>query len=115
MPPRVVPNELVGVWKRNVTFGPSFDASWNGVWSLNFDRLGFLETYAPAGAQGLIPKSTSLVSATAAGHLVIGTSPRCLATGMYRWEIVDAVSTIAKASDGNECNRAIVYSGDWTR
>jgi Ca2+-binding RTX toxin-like protein len=114
-PARVVPKQLLGIWKRNVTFDPSFDPSWNGVWSLNFDPMGFLETHPPAGAQGLVGKSTSLVSATADGRLVIGTSPRCLTTGIYRWEIADATLRIQKVSDGNECNRAIVYSGDWTR
>jgi Ca2+-binding RTX toxin-like protein len=114
-PARVVPEQLLGVWKRNVTFDPSFDPSWNGVWSINFDRLGFLETSPPAGAQGLVGRSTSLVSATQDGQLVIGTSSRCLVTGIYRWEIADAVLRIRKVSDGNDCNRAIVYSGDWTR
>ncbi len=112
-PPRVVPEQLLGVWKRNVTFDPSVDASWNGVWSLNFDRMGFLETYAPAGAQGVLGKTTALVSATSDGRLVIGTTPRCLTAGAYRWEIAGAMLRIQKVSD--DCNRAVVYAGEWTR
>lgn len=114
-PTRSVPDQLLGVWKRNVTWGPTFDPSWNGVYSIEFDRMGFLETYAPAGAQGLVPKSTSLVSATADGKLVIGTSPRCLEEGIYTWEIEEGTLRIRKVTDGEGCNRAIVYSGDWTR
>jgi hypothetical protein len=113
-PPRVVPEPLLGVWKRNVT-EPLPNPTWNGVWSLDFDRLGFLETYAPAGAEGLLAKSTSLVTATADGRLVIGTSPRCLTEGVYRWEIAGAILKIRKVSDGNDCNRALIYSGDWAR
>jgi hypothetical protein len=114
-PPRTVPEPLVGVWKRAITFGPAFDDSWDGVWTITFDRLGFLETQAPAGAAGLVAKSTTLVSATVDGQLVVGTSPRCLSTGLYRWEVADAVLKIRVVSEPAECNRQAVYSGDWTR
>jgi hypothetical protein len=73
--------------------------------------MGFLDTYAPAGAQGLAAMTTSFVSATADGQLVIEVSARCLSTGIYRWEIADAILRIRLVSDG-PAQPPIVFDGD---
>jgi RTX calcium-binding nonapeptide repeat (4 copies) len=113
-PPRVVPEQLLGVWNRTVT-DPNLDAAFHGVWSLRFDRMGFLEIYEPVGRRlpGVRDKATALVSATADGQLEIGATPRCLTTGIYGWELANTTLRIQRLSDA--CNRAFVLAGDWAR
>jgi len=113
-PPRVVPEQLLGVWNRTVT-DPRLDPRFHGLWSFDFDRMGFLEIHDPVGSTvaGARNKVTALVSATPQGRLEIGSTPRCLTTGIYHWEIAGPVLRIQQVSD--DCLRAVVYAGDWTR
>jgi RTX calcium-binding nonapeptide repeat (4 copies) len=111
--PSVVPEQLVGLWNRNVT---DETALFRGAWSLSFDRAGFVVFYEPVGARvpGVRSTVTTTFSATADGQLVIRTTVTCLTTGTYHWEIADASLQIKMVSD--DCpRRAAVMSGDWTR
>jgi hypothetical protein len=49
-PPPVVPEQLLGVWNRNIIDPTVIGASHIGVWSLSFDRNGVLTVTEPVGA-----------------------------------------------------------------
>lgn len=115
-PPPVVPEQLLGVWNRNVTDGTVIGADHVGVWSLSFDRKGLLVIYEPVGAHvpGVRDTITTAFSATAQGDLVVGTGTGCTTRGIYRWELADAFLRIQKV--GDLCpRRAAVIPGDWSR
>jgi hypothetical protein len=114
-PPPVVPEQLLGLWNRNITDGTVIGADHVGIWSLSFHRNGMLVVYEPVGAHvpGVRDTITSTFSATADGHLVVGAAAGC-ANGVYRWAIVDVFLRIEKVSD--DCPpRAAVIPGDWAR
>jgi hypothetical protein len=114
-PPPVVPEQLLGIWNRNITDGTVIGADHVGIWSLSFDRSGVLVVYEPVGAHvpGVRDTITSTFSATADGQLVLGAAAGC-AKGIYRWAIVDVFLTIEKVSD--DCPpRVAVIPGDWAR
>jgi hypothetical protein len=115
-PPPVVPEQLLGVWKRNITDGTVLGADHVGVWSLSFDRNGVLVVYEPVGAHppGMGDTITTTFSATADGQLVVSAGTGCETRGIYRWELADPYLRIQKVSDA--ClRRAAVIPGDWSR
>lgn len=115
-PPPVVPEQLLGIWNRNITDGAVIGNDHRGVWSLDFGRNGLLVVYEPVSAHvpGVRDTITSTFSATADGQLVIGTGPGCPTRGIYRWELAEAFLRIQKVND--VCPpRAHVIPGDWAR
>jgi hypothetical protein len=115
-PPPVVPEQLLGIWNRDVTDGTVIGDSHRGIWSLSFDRSGVLVIYEPVGAHvpGVRDTITTTFAATAGGELVIDAGTGCTARAVYRWEIADALLRIQKVSD--DCPpRAAVIPGDWAR
>jgi len=115
-PPPVVPEQLLGIWNRNITDGTVIGNDHVGIWSLSFDRNGLLVIYEPVGAHaaGVRDTITTTFSATARADLVVGTGTGCTTSGIYRWEIADGFLRIQKVSD--VCPpRAAVIPGDWAR
>jgi hypothetical protein len=115
-PPPVVPEQLLGLWKRNITNGTVIGEDHRGVWSLSFERSGVLVIEEPEhlARQGHVHTITTTFAATASGELVIGAGTGCTTRGIYRWEIAEAFLRIQKVSD--VCPpRAAVIPGDWAR
>jgi hypothetical protein len=115
-PPPVVPEQLLGVWNRNITDGTVIGADHVGVWSLSFDRNGVLVVYEPVGAHvpGVRDTFTVTFSATADGQLVVGAGPSCGTKGIYRWEIADVFLRIQKVSVVCPLPAAVI-PGEWAR
>lgn len=116
-PPLVVPEQLLGVWKRNITDGTVLGADHVGIWSLSFDRFGVLVIKEPAGAHPPGSGHDTIIttfSATETGDLVVGAGTGCTTRGIYRWELADAFLRIQTVSD--VCPpRAAVIPGGWSR
>jgi hypothetical protein len=115
-PPPVVPEQLLGIWNRNITDGTVIGDGHRGIWSLSFDRGGVLVIYEPVGAHvpGVRDTISTTFAATAGRDLVIDAGTGCTTKGVYRWEIADALLRIQKVSD--DCRpRAAVIPGDWAR
>lgn len=115
-PSPVVPEQLLGLWNRNIPESDVLEPSHLGIWSFSFDRNGVLTVFEPVGAHvpGVRDTFTARFSATAGGHLVIGSGTDCTTKGIYRWELVDPFLRIQKVND--VCRlRAAVVPGDWSR
>ena len=112
----VVPEQLLGIWNRNIADGSVIGDDHRGVWSLSFDRDGQLVVYEPVGAHvpGVRDTITSTFSATDDGQLVVSAGPGCETKSIYHWELVDAFLRIQAVNV--VCARpAAVIPGDWTR
>jgi len=112
----IVPEQLLGIWNRNITDPTVIGASHVGVWSLSFDQNGVLTVYEPVGAHvpGVRDSFAVTFSATADGQLVVGAGPGCGTKSIYHWQLADAFLRIQKVSV--DCPLpAAVLPGDWSR
>jgi RTX calcium-binding nonapeptide repeat (4 copies) len=115
-PPPVVPEQLLGMWNRNITDGSVIGNDETGVWSLDFARTGVVMVYEPVGTggPGVRVSFPATFTATARGDLVIDPGVGCSTKGSFHWELVDALLRIEKVSD--DCaRRDAVLPGDWVR
>jgi hypothetical protein len=115
-PPPVVPEQLLGIWNRNITDGSVIGDDEIGVWSLDFARTGVVVVYEPVGTGGPGARVSfpATFTATTRGDLVIDPGVGCSTKGSFHWELVDALLRIEKVSD--DCaRRDAVVPGDWSR
>jgi len=115
-PSPVVPEQLLGLWNRNITDGSMIGDDHRGVWSFNFQPTGVVIVYEPVGAHvpGVRDSFTGTFTATARGDLDIDPGVDCTTRGIYHWELVDALLRLQKVSDVCPL-RAAVVPGDWAR
>jgi hypothetical protein len=115
-PPLVVPEQLLGIWNRNITDGSVVGDNEIGVWSLDFGPAWVVVVSEPVGTGGPSVRTSfpSIFTATAQGDLVIDPGVGCSTKGSFHWELVDALLRIEKVSD-DSARRDAILPGDWSR